>query len=79
MGTQAQSTICASKICFTSSGDRLLCASAVARRIGKTPRMVRYLAKSGVLPGFKRGKLWFFREADVLMYTREQEAANYVQ
>jgi hypothetical protein len=78
MGIQAQPTISVSQTCFTANGSRLVCASAVARSIGKTARMVRYLATSGVLPGFKRGKLWFFQVDDVSRYLREMEAADHV-
>jgi len=64
--------------CFDAAGDRLLRTTGVARRIGKTTRMVRYLAEDGLISGFKLGKLWFFKESDVVRYIRAREAA-YVQ
>jgi hypothetical protein len=78
MGVQSQSVACDSRSCFTDSGERLMCASAVARRIGRTPRMVRYLAGTGVIGGLKQGKLWFFREKDVIQYIRVR-GGSYVQ
>ncbi len=73
MGTQTQFCIPASPRCFSASGERLLRTSAVAHRICRTPRMVRYLAEAGLLLGFKRGKLWFFREAEVLAFVQARE------
>jgi|GEM_PF-7054482 hypothetical protein len=64
------------RACFTESGDRLLCASAVARRIGRTPRMIRYLAERKQIPALKRGKLWFFRQTDVDRYCRSREGCD---
>jgi hypothetical protein len=40
--------------------------------------MVRYLAEARLLIGFKRGKLWFFKEADVLAFIVARDGA-YVQ
>lgn len=76
MATQTQVHFSA-QCCF-SNGERLLRTTAVARRISRTPRMVRYLAEARLLIGFKRGKLWFFREADVLAFLEFRESA-YVQ
>jgi hypothetical protein len=65
MGTTIQCFSAPSLECYGEAGQRLLRTTAVARRIGRTPRMVRYLAEEGLVAGFKRGKLWFFRETDV--------------
>jgi hypothetical protein len=77
METQIQVHWCEPHSCL-SGRDRLLRATAVARRIGRTPRMVRYLAEARLLIGFKRGKLWFFKEADVLAFIVARDGA-YVQ
>ncbi len=74
MGTQSQSCACTPMSCFNADGDRLLRTTGVAHRLDRTARMVRYLAETGLIPGFKRGKLWFFRESDVIRYVREREA-----
>jgi len=78
MGTQTQSCVRIPMYCFNATGDRLLRTTGVARRIGKTPRMVRYLAEAGLIAGLKHGKLWFFRESDVIRYVRARET-EYVQ
>jgi helix-turn-helix protein len=75
MGTQPQFFVAAPPRCFSAAGERLLRASAVARRIHRTQRMVRYLAEAGLLPGFKCGKLWLFREADVLAFVMARDGA----
>lgn len=57
--------------CFTTMGDRLLPVSVVGRRLGLSPRMVRYLIADNELPAVRRGrKLLFCREADVREYLR---------
>ena len=58
---------------FTKIGERLLCVTAVAKIIERTPRMVRYLAVRGRIPAFKKGKLWFFKKTDVEHYLQSLE------
>jgi excisionase family DNA binding protein len=58
---------------FTESGERLLRTSTVAEMIGRTPRMVRYLAAQGRIPAFKKGKLWFFKRCDIEHYLHTPE------
>jgi len=53
------------QLCFSAAG-RVLRTNNAARRLRVSTRMVRYLAETGALPGFKRGKkIWFFRAVDV--------------
>jgi hypothetical protein len=78
METQTQFDISGNPPCFGEAGERLLRTTAVARRLGRTPRMIRYLAEANLLPGFKHGKLWFFREMDVAKYLLIREG-GYVQ
>jgi hypothetical protein len=40
--------------------------------------MIRYLAETKLLQGFKHGKLWFFKESEVTRYLLTREA-GYVQ
>jgi len=78
MGTQTQFYISTTPPCFGEAGERLLRTTAAARRLGRTPRMIRYLAETNLLPGLKHGKLWFFKESDVTKYLLTREA-GYVQ
>ena len=49
-----------------SHDSRPLLVHHVARRLGMSRRMVRHLAETGKLPGYKTGrKIWQFRGADV--------------
>lgn len=73
MGTQTQFYISVNMPCFGEAGERLLRTTAAARRLGRTPRMVRYLAETNILPGLKHGKLWFFKETDVTRYLLARE------
>jgi hypothetical protein len=56
---------------FDSTGGRLLTAYAAAKRIQRTPRMVRYLIARGELASVRIGKLLFCLKADVERYCRE--------
>jgi excisionase family DNA binding protein len=56
MSTQATSTL---------SPDRPLTVSEVAEFFGCGPEKVKRQARSGKLPGFKFGKHWYFRRADL--------------
>ncbi len=60
------------QIHFSQLGERILPASAVARRIGKTPRMVRYLIARNQLLAIRRGKLLFCVESEVERYRKER-------
>jgi hypothetical protein len=64
--------LCRGGIHFTESGERLLPSSAVAHRIGRTARMVRYLIEGGQLLGVRRGKLLFCSDSEVERYKRER-------
>ena len=56
---------------------RPLLVHHVAGRIERSRRMVRHLAETGKLRGFKLGrKIWGFRSDDVEEYLSEREAAN---
>lgn len=50
----------------STEGERLYSRKAVAARYGVDPQTVRNWQLAGKLPGFKLGKNWRFREADVL-------------
>lgn len=54
--------------------DKLLHSAHVAARLGVPARTVRFWAEVGELPGFKigRGKLWRFRESEILDYIRRK-------
>lgn len=78
MATQTVNCVSASSCCFNETGDRLLRTSAVAKRLHRTMRAVRYIAERKQIPAIKRGKLWFFKESDVDEY-RQYLELRYVQ
>jgi excisionase family DNA binding protein len=56
---------------------RPLLVHHVAKRLGISRRMVRHLAETGQLPGFKSGKkIWQFFAADVEKFRVEREVRN---
>jgi excisionase family DNA binding protein len=60
-------------------GERSLRVHIVAKRLNRSRRMVRHLAQTGELHGFKIGlKLWAFRPQDVDAYRRKLEDLNAV-
>jgi hypothetical protein len=61
---------------FAESGERLLRTSAVAIRIGRTPRMVRYLVQRARLVSLRKGKLLLFKLSDVEEYCRSMRVPS---
>ncbi len=54
---------------------RPLLVHHVAKRLGLSRRMVRYLAQTGALPAYKAGlKIWKFLAADVDEFQARREA-----
>jgi hypothetical protein len=71
--------MCTQRALFGPSGSipspELLRANNVARRLGLSCRMVRYLAQTGQLRAFKVGmKIWWFVANDVESYKRLRDA-----
>jgi excisionase family DNA binding protein len=57
---------------FHNSSERLLPTNAVARKLKKSERTVRWYAKTGRIPAVRDGeKLWKFRRDDVEALERE--------
>lgn len=52
------------------SMERLLTVEQVAERLQLTPELVRELLRKGRVPGFRMGKFWRIREADLNAYIR---------
>jgi DNA-binding transcriptional MerR regulator len=49
----------------------------VARRLKLTPRMIRHLASTGIIPAFKLdGKSWGFLPEDIKRYEQIREARH---
>ncbi len=56
---------------------RPLLAHHAAKRLGLSPRMVRHLAKTKKLRGFKSGrKIWLFMAEEVEKFRAKREARN---
>ena len=73
MATQSIGCLSVSSCCFNEAGERLLRTWAVAKRLHRTTRAVRYMAERKQIPAIKHGKLWYFRESDVVEYGRYLE------
>jgi excisionase family DNA binding protein len=58
--------------CFTIDGDRLLRTSAVAKRIGRTRRMVRIYIRDGHLKAVRKGKFWLCKASEVEGFLRQR-------
>lgn len=57
---------------------RPLLVHHVAKRIGRSRRMVRHLARTGKLPAHKVGpKIWHFRASDVDEFKAKRTSAGY--
>ncbi len=56
--------------------DLLKGVSAIAEFQGEKVRRVYYMLEKGLLPGFKRGSIWYARKSTILadIERREQEA-----
>ena len=53
---------------------RMLSTYDVATWLGTSPGFVRKQAETGVLPGVKVGKFWFFSEVRLARWLEEQAA-----
>jgi hypothetical protein len=47
------------------ANDLLRGVPAISRFTGETPRQTYYALTAGLLPGFKRGKIWFARKSSL--------------
>jgi len=45
--------------------DLLRGVPAISRYTGETPRQTYYALTEGLLPGFKRGKIWYSRKSSL--------------
>jgi hypothetical protein len=64
---------------LSPAGDKPLLVHHVTRACGIPPRTVRWMAKHGILQGFKdpeTPKLWRFRRADVEAFKTQLETAG---
>ncbi len=56
----------------TTNGTKYLTPKELAARFRISERQVTHLARSGILPGIKVGKLWRFRISDIEDWERYQ-------
>jgi hypothetical protein len=54
--------------------DLLRGVPAISRYTGETPRQTYYALTEGLLPGFKRGKIWYSRKSSLNRRFDELEA-----
>lgn len=56
--------------------DLLRGVPAISRYTGETPRQTYYALTEGLLPGFKRGKIWYSRKSSLQRRFDELEHAT---